>query len=86
MNGPHVIRYRYPGTTNGGQPVGLVYLQDVADEVPGYPRGSAYSYTKNPQRATTFDGRLGAQEIIDGHARSWPEALPIPVEIAPPLD
>ena len=66
MDTVYVIRYRYPGTTNG-VPVGDVYALDVGTLSPG-----SWSYTKDPLTATAFPNDEDARAEVARH--SWPDA------------
>lgn len=66
-----VIRYRYPGTTNG-QPVGLVYAVECTG--PAFTPGT-WSYAKAPEDATRFDTREDAETVA--RTKHWPEATAV---------
>lgn len=67
------IQYESRSTVNG-EPVGTVYAVDISHLSPG-----AWSYTKDPERATLFKGSELAERVIAQHL--WHAATV--VEVSP---
>lgn len=60
----YLIRYRYPGTTNG-KPVGDVYVQAISASIsPG-----SFSYCKEPEHATRWPDQDAAE--LELARRTW---------------
>lgn len=66
----HIIRYEYPGTTNG-QPVGTVYVTGPWFGI------ETYSHTYKVEDAAKFPSRDEAMELM--HGKSWPRAIAVPL-------
>lgn len=74
----YLIRYDYPGTTNG-QPVGAVYVE----RIPWAGEG-VYSYTRDPQEATVWDTAEAAE--AEARGKHWPDRMILALEECPRLD
>lgn len=75
-----LIRYTYPGTTNG-RPVGEVYALRLPESLVG--RRGGFSYAKDPAQATAFTPSEAAALIREHGERSvWPGAQAVPLDAA----